>query len=273
MISGQAAPDAGDRTGSDFWDQWWQRASLPPAIDPHRPGLKNYPFRSFHRFFAAALGGDSRKEQHLIEIGCAQSVFLPYFARYLGFHVSGLDQSQLGCERARRILEREGARGEIYCADLFAPPAELLQRFDVAISFGVVEHFDDTAKPLTAIAAFLKPGGKVITLIPNLTGVLGWYQKLLDRTLYEAHVVMDRERLGEAHGQAGFEIESAGYLMPFSLEVLNSERRQTRVGRLLSRAHTAASRLVWLADEELLHLTPNRWTSPYVVCVARRVAM
>ncbi|HEV2382126.1 MAG TPA: class I SAM-dependent methyltransferase [Terriglobia bacterium] len=271
---GKTDSRAGDRTGPDFWDQWWQRTPLPPTIDPYRSGLKNYPLRSFHRYFAEVLGTNSAGQQRLIEIGCAQSVFLPYFARYLAFQVAGIDQSELGCERARRILEREGVQGEIYCADLFDPPAGVLGRFEVAISFGVVEHFDDAIKPISAIAALLKPGGKMVTLIPNLTGVLGRYQRLLDRRLYEAHVVMGRDRLAEAHRQAGLQVESAGYLMPVSLEVLNVEGWRSRALRkMVSRAHTAASRLAWMIDDYLFGLKPNRWTSPYVVSVARRPAM
>jgi 2-polyprenyl-3-methyl-5-hydroxy-6-metoxy-1,4-benzoquinol methylase len=262
---------AGARTGRDFWDQWWQRTPLPPAIDPYRPGLKNYPFRSFHRYFTDLFGKEGGRGRHLIEIGCAQSVFLPYFARHLGFEVEGLDQSELGCERARRILERENVPGRIHRADLFDPQPAFLGKFDTAISFGVVEHFDDTAKPLAAIAAVLKPGGQTVTFIPNLTGILGRYQRLLDRQLYDAHVVMDRERLSQAHRRAGLEVKSAGYLMPVSLEVLNVEGWKSRVAsRLVSRAHTAASRLAWMVDDHLFRLKPNRRTSPYVFCVAQR---
>lgn len=270
MSSSEPLP-AGDRTGPDFWERWWQGTPLPDAIDPFRSGLKNYPFRSFHRYFAEVFGSDSRPGQRLIEIGCAQSVFLPYFAGYFNFLVSGLDQSELGCERARQLLQREQAPGEIYCGNLFAPPAALIGAFEVAVSFGVVEHFDDASKPIGAIAQFLKPDGRMITLIPNLTGLLGRYQRLLDRTLYQAHVPMDAEALAESHRHAGLTVESCGYLMPVGLEVLNVESWRNRLARkLVSRTHTALSRLLWLADEHGLSVTPNRWTSPYVVCVARR---
>ena len=261
----------GDRAGREFWEQWWQHKPLPPPIDPYRTGPKNYPYRSFHRYFAEVFGNDHGGGRRLIEIGCAQSVFLPYFARYLGFQVTGIDQSELGCERARQVLEREGVPGTVCCADLFAPPAELLGSFDVAFSQGVIEHFDNTSKPLAAIARFLKPGGSMVNFVPNLTGILGQYQKVLDRALYEAHVVMDDARLAEAHRQAGLEVRSAGYLMPVGLEVLNVESWKNRVAKkLVSRAHTALSRLVWMIDDHLFHLKPNQWTSPYVVCVARR---
>ncbi|HUI41943.1 MAG TPA: methyltransferase domain-containing protein [Terriglobia bacterium] len=263
--------EAGDRTGRDFWDHWWQRAPLPAPIDPLREGLKNYPFRTLHRFFAATFGGQHTRGQRLIEIGCAQSALLPYFARYFGFRVAGLDQSELGCERARRLLERERVPGDVYVADFFAPPAALRGAFDVVFSFGVIEHFDDTARAVRATAAFVRPGGTAVALIPNLTGILGRYQRLLDRELYDAHVVIGKEWLAQAHRAAGLDVVSAIYLMPAGLEVLNLESWRYRPAKwLVSRGHTAASRLVWFADDHVFHLRPNRWTSPYVVCVARQ---
>ncbi|HEY6290939.1 MAG TPA: class I SAM-dependent methyltransferase [Terriglobia bacterium] len=268
------ATDAGDRTGREFWDRWWQRTPLPAPIDPTHSGLKNYPWRSFHRYFEEVFRGEPTGEQRLVEIGCGQSVFLPYFARTFGFKVSGLDQSELGCERARRILEREQVPGEICLGDLFVPPPALVGVFDAAFSVGVVEHFNDTPEAARAVARFLKPGGRMLTIVPNLTGMLGLYQRLLDRALYDAHVVMDRERLAGAHRQAGLEVESAGYLMPVGLEVLNVESWKSRLARkLVARTHTAASRLAWLVDDHVIPLPPNRWTSPYVVCVARKPAL
>lgn len=274
MGSPQGAPAAaGDRTGRDFWDRWWQRTPLPQPINPAGGGLKNYPFRSLHRYFAEVFRDEHTEQARLIEIGCAQSAFLPYFARYFGFEVSGLDRSPLGCERARCLLEREQVAGEIHCGDFFAPPAHLLARFHVAVSFGVLEHFDDTAAAVKAVARLLTPGGRMITLVPNLTGALGCYQRLLDRALYQAHVPLDRESLARCHREAGLEVESSHYLLPLGLEVLNVEAWRSGLARkLVGGGHTLVTRCVWAVDDNLFRLKPNRWTSPYVVCAARQPA-
>lgn len=265
-----ASPETGDRTGAQFWDQWWQRSRLPPPIDPHRSGLKNYPFRKLHESFERVFRGQATKGQKLIEIGAAQSAWLPCFAKSFGFRVAGIDRSELGCERARVMLGREGVSGEIRCADFFSPPADWLQAFDVGVSFGVVEHFEDTAGALSAIARFLKPGGRMITLIPNMTGMLRAWQRRLDRALCDAHVPLDRERLAAAHGQAGLQVESCEYLLPLALEVLNVESWPRRLPYwIVVRTHGVISRAVWLLDGAL-HFRPNRWSSPYILCVARK---
>jgi len=173
----------GDRAGAEFWELWWERTGLPAAIDPHRRGLKNYPFRKFHEYFARVFQGSTTQGTKLIEIGAAQSAFLPYFAKYFEFEVYGLDRSKRGCERAEAVLRREKIEGHIYCGDLFSPPEQLRGVFDVVFSNGVVEHFEDTVECLRMMAALLKPQGKLVTVIPNMVGINGKLQKIMDRAI------------------------------------------------------------------------------------------
>ena len=261
----------GDRAGAEFWEEWWKRARLPAPLDPHRPGLKNYEVRRFHQLFQQLFTGYDTSSMELVEVGCAQSVYLPYFAKHFGFKVTGIDRSEIGCERARAILEREGVKGEVYCADFFSVPAQLIGRFDVLISFGVLEHFEETAEAVRALAKLLKPGGRMFNDIPNFTGVLGKYQKLLDSEMYNAHVPLSRDNLASAHRDAGLETESCDYFMPICLEVINVERWPRNLFYWFTiRSHTAISRAVWFVDDHLVRLPQNRWTSPFIYFVSRK---
>ena len=271
MATKNAQRSARDKAGPEFWDHWWERSRLPAPIDPHRPGLKNYPCRKFHQYFERLFQGYKTDSMELMEVGCAQSVYLPYFAKYFGFKVAGIDRSETGCEAARALLQREGVRGEVFCADFFSLPGQLIGRFDVVISFGVVEHFEPTAEAVWAMASLLKPEGRMITSIPNLTGLLGGYQKLLDPDIYRVHVPLSCESLASAHREAWLEIESCEYFLPISLEVLNAESWPKRLPYwFIIRSHGAISRAVWFVDDHMVRLRPNRWTSPYVNCVARK---
>ncbi len=169
------------------------------------------------------------------------------------------------------MLEREGVKGEVYCADFFSLPPEVVGRFDVVISLGVVEHFERTGEAVGAMARLLKPGGRMFTHIPNFTGILGAYQKLLDRDMYNAHVPLSPESLASAHREAGLEIESCHYFLPICLEVYNLERWPKHLLYWFTiRSHTAISRAVWFVDDHIVRLQPNRWTSPFINCVARK---
>ncbi len=271
LLPASSEKRSGDRAGEKFWDEWWERSPLPAPIDPYRRGLKNYPFRKFHEYFQGVFKGHSTQGKKLIEIGCAQSAFLPYFAKYFDFEVSGLDRSKLGCERAQIVLERENVSGRIYCGDIFCAPQELLEKFDLAFSFGVVEHFENTADCLKTISRLLKPAGRVITVIPNFVGINGKLQKIMDRAIYDAHVLLDKESLASAHTDAGLVVESCEYFLPISLENVNVSNWSNRLAYFITiRSHGVISRLVWLAQEHLPIFGPNRWTSPDINCVARK---
>jgi SAM-dependent methyltransferase len=99
------------------------------------------------------------KQASIIELECAQSKWLPYFASHWNFIAAGLDESELGCQRSPEMLSHSGARDEIVCGDLFEPPPQMIGRFDIAFSYGLVEHFPDTSSAIAACAAFVKPGG------------------------------------------------------------------------------------------------------------------
>ncbi len=276
MHSAVSRPDGNgksrtDRAGEKYWEQVWKDQPLPPAIDPHAPGLNNYRSRQIHKFFAELFAPFPTRGKKLVEIGCAQSTFLPYFSKYFGFEVHGLDRSPGGCDKSRMILDREKVAGVIYCADLFSPTSELLSKFDIAVSFGVVEHFENTAGALKAIAGLLKPGGMMVTEIPNLVGILGSLEKVLDRSVYDIHVPLDREALASAHREAGLEVETCEYFLRVDLGILNIERWPKNLAyRIVSALQIRISKLFWLVEDWIPFVRPNRWTSPYTICVARK---
>ena len=158
---------------------------------------------------------------HLLELGCARSVWLPYFHRQFGFRIVGLDYTEIGCAQARAVLATSAVSGEIVHADLFTPPTAMLNKFDVVVSFGLVEHFSDTAAVLSACARFLKPGGVMITTIPNFSGWLGAMQRRFDRAVYDIHVPLDREQFAQAHKAAGLDLIACDYFIFVNWQVIN----------------------------------------------------
>ena len=160
---------------TSYWDDVWTRTALPPPSFPEVLGLRNHGKNELHRFFARHLKGLERPAS-CVEFGCAQSTWLPYFARVHGLSIAGMDYSALGCDRARAILRREGIDAPIIERDLFEAPRAEDPRYDAAVSFGVVEHFKDPAVALGAMAKHLVPGGLILTIVPNMTGLTGALQ-------------------------------------------------------------------------------------------------
>lgn len=264
-------PSAIDKAGKDHWDESWARTNLPPAIDPRGRGLNHRVDRELHAYLQGIFGMARRPDCRILEIGCGNSVLLPYIAREFGFEPSGLDYSELGCRRAEESLAREQIGGTIHCEDFFAPSKQLLSRFDFVISWGVAEHFAPTERCLSAFSEFLKPGGTLVTIIPNMTGLIGALVKAADRAVYDIHVPLDLEMLACAHAAAGLDVVRAEYLMLFNLNVVNLEGRADRLWyRPAVRLRSWISKTVWIVEPLVPFVRPNRITSPYVACVATK---
>ena len=262
-----------DKATPEYWSRLWAEGPPPRPIDPHGRAPGNFVNRRFHAYFTNAFAGIETAGARLLELGCARSAWLPYVNRQFGFAVTGLDYTEIGCAQARAVLAASAVSGEIVHADLFTPPAAMLDKFDVVVSFGLVEHFSDTAAALAACARFVKPGGMMITTIPNLSGWLGAMQRRFDRAVYDIHVALDRAKFAQAHQAAGLELVACDYFMFANWQVLNVQRLRGRLARLAFNVAIALpTRITWLVESLGLPLAANPRTSPYIVCRARRPA-
>src|SRR5262245_37028027 len=150
----------------------------------------------------------------VLEIGAGDSPWLLYFAKkYHGSRFAGLDYSKAGCER---LAERAAAICEtttidIYHQDMFATESTLHGRFDLVLSFGVVEHFTELSHALLAKQKYLKDKGLMFSLIPNMASSIGYFTKLFNRKIYEMHNPHDWHSFLEGHREAGLTVISGGY--------------------------------------------------------------
>ncbi|MCA1961646.1 MAG: class I SAM-dependent methyltransferase [Desulfomonile sp.] len=231
---------------------------------------------AFHTYFQNVFRRGNPHSEELLEIGCAGSFWLPYFAAEYGFKVTGIDYSELGCELARRMLERQAVEGTVLLCDLFSPPSDLVEHFDYVISFGVVEHFEDTADAIRAASRFLKPGGHMITIVPNLAGILGFAQSVIDRDVWRKHVILNRDDFESAHLRAGLRVLSCTYFLAAHSGVVNfdSWKRSGHMGFLayilVAGTGYFTSCWFWALERAFGIPKPNRITSPYIVCLAKK---
>jgi SAM-dependent methyltransferase len=262
--------DQHDKAGVDYWNEVWEGGALPNPVNPRAPGWRNSVNLALHQFFSGQFSQLNGPEISLLEIGAARSRWLPYFSREFGFSVTGLDYSPTGCEQAREILRRSGVPGNVVQADLFSPPSELQHAFDIVVSFGVVEHFSDTTACVSALTRFLKPGGCLITEIPNLAGVGGVLQRIACPGILALHVIISAQDLEQVHRDAGLRVESCGYFIGAGFFNLNfSCRRKDLAYPVFSRLPVLLSLPFMAIEATPYSLPPTRLMSPYIICVAR----
>jgi SAM-dependent methyltransferase len=118
-----------------------------------------------------------------------------------GFQVYGADWSQKGLQAGRRLYENEGHRLHAVCSDIRALPFRD-GSFDFVWNAGVLEHFhdEDVLRVIVEMRRIARPGGTVLTTVPNK--FYFWYQ---------AHLALKR-LWGRAH-QYGFERAYAAHYL------------------------------------------------------------
>jgi SAM-dependent methyltransferase len=109
-----------------------------------------------------------------IEIGSAPGDYLVRFQQKFGFVPYGIEFTKNGVALNRKIfisnnLAPENVIHADFCSDEFHK--QYKNYFDLVISRGFIEHFDDVEDIVEKHINLLKKGGYLIVSIPNLLGV------------------------------------------------------------------------------------------------------
>lgn len=100
----------------------------------------------------------------LLEVGCGPGYFLLEARRAGIAGAVGVDRNPWAVEETRR-------RGfEAYLGSIAALPAD--RSFDAVVLLDVLEHIPDPEPFLAAVAARLRPGGRILLMTPNIRSLL-----------------------------------------------------------------------------------------------------
>jgi len=258
-----------DLATSTHWQERYARRA-PPDAEPWTP--RDYNALVTGHLLARTV--ERCTPSSVFEVGCGDSVWLPYLARRFDVAVAGVDYAELGCELARNRLAHEGVDAQVFCEDIFAPTASAAQRYDLVFSLGLIEHFTDLEAAVAAVLRYVKPGGHVLNLVPNfscsLHTVAGW---IWQPAVMRRHQAPTRRQLMHAHARLGLTNLSCRYCGLFSFYLLawGVEPRWPRLERLmLTNIHRVAGR----GDRLLRLLKGYDWSipplSPYLYVIGQK---
>lgn len=238
------------------------------------PDRERASFRKLEQVFLRHLPKDG--ETRLMEIGCGGSRFLPYFAKVWSYRVAGIDYEEYAAQLAQANLEGHGVEdATVYCHDLFDTQAnrDLYERYDVVFSAGVIEHFEDGAHALGHAARFLRPGGLIVTTVPNFRGVNGLVQRWIDQGILDMHVLHTEESLRQSHEDAGFVTLESDYFGVYNGWLTENALTSSALKKKLHHLFCLGTNV--LVDRALRatrysYLPEHRWVSPYIVYVGRK---
>lgn len=253
-------------TESAYWESGYEtRANDAPL---NVIGFRN---RSDRKVIESieSLGLEGKR---VLEVGAGDSAVLTHLAHKYSdrAHFTGLDYSPTGCALLERRAQRERAPIEVVQRDLFQPDISMLARFDVIYSYGVVEHFENLSEVLSAKARFLSPSGQMLSIIPNMAGVLGTLTRRYNKTVYDLHVAHDLRSFLKGHVDAGLEVLESGYICSNNFGVLASCFSSQRDRGWKSYVWlTRLSKFIWLMESGLGEFPHSSRFSPYIYVTSR----
>jgi len=197
-------------TDVTYWDEnWWKRER------PRRLWLyRDFEFETVRLLRSPVCGGPFR----VLEIGAGGSRLLPYLRRKYGYEALGTDFSLSGCLLLRANLALDGLEGSVVCEDLFLSSFRP-ETFDLVYSSGLIEHFDDTRAVIQEHLRMVKPGGRLVLIVPNLQGIQGKIVRCLAPSLWSRHWIFGPVELTGVLESFGLEQLRSGYLGSFYLHI------------------------------------------------------
>lgn len=261
--------DAGNLTNSSFWDECYAGRELIPFNDTDYKKLVSIQT-------VKILEGLQIDHKKVCELGGGDAQMLTYLARkYPSTQFSILDYSERGCQLAAARATKEAVSLGICQADVFAPPSDQLERFDIVLSQGVVEHFTDLPRVLAAKRALLTTGGKMFTSIPNFSSpVYAWLCKKWSPSVWEDHVPHTLQNFIDSHEQANMRILKAGYIGTVEFGMLSmamvAPEKKSSLDRLAYLYLTRLSKLIHLIEHKGIKIPSSRIFSPFIYVISSK---
>ena len=269
-VSGVRRPAAAHQESRAPRGVWrlWPLSPLRRWVLPYlRPYYETVLWDHFYpRFLSRAAGLKA------VEVGSAPGTFLVDLARRFSVDPYGIEYAPAGVAMNREVFRQHGVPADhLIDEDFFSDRlhARYRESFDIVVSRGFIEHFDDPRDAVERHLNLLKPGGTLIVEIPNLRGLNYAIQRLLDRRLLEVHnlSIMDRRVFRALFDDARLEQRFCDYLGGFTFNLFNVNTRPRRLA-LLRACHWAQLPLNVVFHLALRgRLGAHRWTSPSLAYV------
>jgi 2-polyprenyl-3-methyl-5-hydroxy-6-metoxy-1,4-benzoquinol methylase len=152
-----------------------------------------------------------------VELGSGRGDLSVLLARR-GVRVTLLDASDKALEQARLRFDRLGIDAEFIQGDMLAALHDVHGRFDLSLSSGVIEHFEDEDRTRVIRAHYdvLTPGGLCVISVPNAWCIpyraRKWYQELRGWWPYGFELPYKKPELVRRAKVAGFARTEARYV-------------------------------------------------------------
>ncbi len=125
------------------------------------------------------------EHQTFLEIGCSPGHVSAAICSRVALHPEGIDYSPESDLYLKNMETVGFADAKLHKCDLYS--FDVIKKFDVVGSFGLVEHFSDTKEVLYHHDRLLRKNGLCVIVIPNFRKIQYLYHYIFDRTDLNNH--------------------------------------------------------------------------------------
>jgi trans-aconitate methyltransferase len=238
-------------TDKAFWANYWEsKTGLAFTVPP------DY---TFYKLLGEIVAGS--KPESAIELGGFPGYYAIFLKKYFGLNATLFDYYVHPGVLKEVLMANQLSEKDVNVieGDLFNYQPQ--KQYDLVLSCGLIEHFNDTWDIIEKHLSFLKPGGTLLITLPNFTGVNGWMQRKFDLSNYEKHNIssMDPQLLAAYCKELGLKNVQAYYYGKFSIWLENRAQQSALV--------KAFMKVLWLTGKIATKIIPveSKGLSPYIV--------
>lgn len=246
-------------TDRQFWVNYWESKT---GLSVNIPA--NY---LFHKELGSII--KSQNVKTAIELGGFPGYYAVFLKKYFKLDVTLLDYFVHQPVTNALLEANELKESDIHIIETDLFNHKEVMQYDLVLSCGLIEHFNDTEDIIQRHIDFLKPGGTLLITLPNFKALNGWFQKTFDKENYDKHNIhcMDPELLAAISQKAGLEVVQSKYFGYFSLWLENEKNKPAGV-RLLKKS-------LWLAGKVFTKVFAfnSKQLSPYIILEARKIKL
>jgi SAM-dependent methyltransferase len=238
-------------TDKAFWANYWESKKDLAFVVP-----ANY---TFHKLLKKIV--EENKVSAAIELGGFPGYYAIFLKKYLGLKTTLFDFYV-----HQKVLKEVLSANDLTEKDIAVIEGDLFkyepqEQYDLVLSCGLIEHFNDTKDIIARHLTFLKPGGTLFITLPNFTGVNGWVQRKYDMSNYEKHNIssMNPQLLAAYCKELGLKNVEASYYGKFSIWLENRDQQTGFTKAFL--------KTLWFAGKIATKIVPieSKKLSPYIV--------
>ena len=185
-------------TDSGYWDSIWKKVKKLPAVNTKTSFVDKQISTIIQKEII------DKPNVKICQLGCGTGKWLKFLVENITkiSEIWGLDFAPSAVELSIKNLKstKTNIPFHVISGDILSLPAPFNGKtFDFIFSIGVFEHFFNWEEVIKLSSLCLKPGGKMLTVIPNLEGLNGLIMKRFNPQSYARHIVISPEELERAY--------------------------------------------------------------------------